>query len=85
MAAHEFRYMYFSTQTLVASIALFGFAALFTGNGVDFQISVGGGNVFINAPMMITLFPFNCIFISSNDFVLCRVLSDLFTPFVLFQ
>lgn len=56
MAAYEFRYMYLSTQTLVASVVLFGFAALFTGNGVDFQMSVGGGNVFMNAPTMITIF-----------------------------
>ncbi len=56
VAKHEFHYMFFSMPTLIAFLLLFGFAALFTGNGVEFQLTTSGGKILINAPIMITLF-----------------------------
>jgi len=56
IATHEFRYMMGSIATRVAFAALFGFAVLYTADGVEFQLTAGGGNIFINAPTSITLF-----------------------------
>jgi ABC-2 type transport system permease protein len=56
IARYEFRYMFWSIPTLVAFTALFGFAALVTGSGAEFQLSASDGDVLINAPMMITTF-----------------------------
>lgn len=56
IAVQEFRYQFASIQTRVAFAVLLGFAALVTGDGAEFQITAGGGNILINAPTMITLF-----------------------------
>ena len=68
VAAHEFRYMFWSLQTLVVVCLYFGLAFLFTANGVEFQSTARGGNVFINSPYSITVF---------------LVLSSLLTVFVM--
>ena len=41
---------------LVVSLLFFGLAFLFTANGVEFQSTARGGNVFINSPYIITNF-----------------------------
>ena len=56
IAIHEFRYMFWSIQTLVIGIILLGYGAFFTANGAEYQIATSGGNILINAPTTITYF-----------------------------
>ena len=56
VATHEFRYMFWSLQSLVVACLFFGLAFLITANGVEFQSTARGGNVFINSPYIITKF-----------------------------
>ena len=53
---YEFRYMFFSLPTLILGCVLFGLAFLFTANGIEFQGTARGGNVFINSGYMIANF-----------------------------
>ena len=53
---HEFRYQFLSWQSLFIGSLLFGIAFIFTANGVEFQGTARGGNVFINSPYMIAKF-----------------------------
>ncbi len=53
---HEFRYQLISWQSLFIGSLLFGIAFIFTANGVEFQGTARGGNVFINSPYMIAKF-----------------------------
>lgn len=52
--AYEWRYCFFSLQNLMVAAFLFGIAFLFTANGIEFQVTARGGNVFANSPYMIT-------------------------------
>ena len=54
IAQQEFRYIFWSLQSLVIFVTLFGFSAMVTADGAEFQITVAGGNILINAPTMIT-------------------------------
>ncbi len=56
IARYEFRYMFFSLPTLIISCLLFGLAFLFTANGIEFQGTARGGNVYINSGYMIAKF-----------------------------
>jgi ABC-type transport system involved in multi-copper enzyme maturation permease subunit len=56
IATYEFRYMFFSLQSLVSACLFFGLAFLFMANGVEFQQVARGGNVYINSPYMIANF-----------------------------
>ncbi len=56
IARFEFRYMFYSLPTLIISCLLFGLAFLFTANGIEFQGTARGGNVFINSGYMIANF-----------------------------
>jgi len=56
IAKQEFRYQLLSWQSLIVSGLLFGLAFIFTANGVEFQGTARGGNVFINSPYMIAKF-----------------------------
>lgn len=57
IAMHEFRYVLWSLQSMVAFAALFGFAALVTASGSDYQFATSSsGNILINAPTTITFF-----------------------------
>jgi len=56
VARYEFRYMFFSLPTLIISCLLFGLAFLFTANGIEFQGTARGGNVYINSGYMIAKF-----------------------------
>lgn len=54
IAAHEFRYMFRSFQTMVVFFVFFGVTFLLTANGSEFQSTARGGNVYANSPYMIT-------------------------------
>jgi ABC-2 type transport system permease protein len=56
IARYEFRYMFFSLPTLIISCLLFGLAFLFTANGIEFQGTARGGNVYINSGYIIAKF-----------------------------
>jgi hypothetical protein len=56
IARYEFRYMFLSLPTLIISCLLFGLAFLFTANGIEFQGTARGGNVYINSGYMIAKF-----------------------------
>jgi len=56
IANYEFRYMFYSLPTLIISFVLFGLAFVFTANGIEFQGTARGGNVFINSGYMIANF-----------------------------
>lgn len=56
IARFEFRYLFFSLQTLIVGGVFFILAFIFTANGVEFQGTARGGNVFINSPYMISQF-----------------------------
>lgn len=54
IAAHEFRYMLWSLQSLVSFAIFFGIAFLLTANAGEFQTFAPGGNVNANSPYIIT-------------------------------
>ena len=54
IATAEFRYQFFSMQTLLTFGALFGITFLLTANGGEFQTFAPGGMVLANAPYAIT-------------------------------
>ncbi len=56
IAIQEFRYMFWSIQTLIVGVGLLAYGAFFTANGAEYQIATSGGNILINAPTTITLF-----------------------------
>ena len=84
IAVHEFRYMFWSLQTLVLACLFFGLAFLITANGVEFQSTARGGNVFINSPYVIlkflTLLTLPAIFITPS-FMASSVLKDFDNKF----
>jgi ABC-2 type transport system permease protein len=84
IATHEFRYMFWSVQTLISACLFFGLAFLITANGVEFQQTARGGNVFINSPHSITnflmLFGLVGIFITPA-FIANAVLKDVDSKF----
>lgn len=53
IAKFEFRYQVVSLQGVCLALLLFGLGLLLTANGVEFQSTARGGNVFANAPYVI--------------------------------
>ena len=84
IAYHEFRYSFISLQSLVIASLFFGLAFLFTANGIEFQSTARGGNVYINSPYMImnllVMFGFIAFFIVPS-YMASSVLKDVESKF----